>query len=471
MRSPHFIIISNAGEKRARHTAIQFEQIRAVFREVSIPDKPGPAPVIPVLALKDEQSLRLLIPQFWKGDHARPAGVFSHRLGQCYIAIDLSAPGPNPYTGIYHEFFHSLTTPYIPGLPAWLAEGLADFYGATEIDRAEASVGLPDESMIGVLKARPLLPFPALFQVDHSSPYYNQRNKQLLFHAESWAVTDYLMVGDHGAHRPLLFDYIARIKDGAGALDAARAEFGDLAKFEMEVTQYMRCWPLDYLHAPAPPPLPDSDLSAREISQTVADIYRGGFLAVEGQPGHAVSLLKHAIEENPSSGLAYQNLTLALFFAARKAEALDAASRTIALNPTNAIARYIRAYCSFHGTMLERNPQMEADLRAAIAADPGFAPPYAFMAAYLAAQGRDLTGAYAYARRSVSLVPSSSMYQLVLAKVLGRMDRLGESRRAALIARAQADDSADRAAADSFLAFLAHAKNVPQANALAQQNR
>lgn len=76
MRSPHFIIISNAGEKRARHTAIQFEQIRAVFREVSIPDKPGPAPVIPVLALKDEQSLRLLIPQFWTGDHARPAGVF-----------------------------------------------------------------------------------------------------------------------------------------------------------------------------------------------------------------------------------------------------------------------------------------------------------------------------------------------------------------------------------------------------------
>lgn len=356
-------------------------------------------------------------------------------------------------------------------MPAWLAEGLADFYGATEIDRAEASVGLPDENMIGELKARPLLPFPALFQVDHSSPYYNERDKQLLFHAESWAVTDYLMVGDHGAHRHLLFDYIARIKDGAGALDAARAEFGDLAKFEMEVTQYMRCWPLDHLHAPAPPPLPDSDLNAQEISQTVADIYRGGFLAVEGQPGRAASLLKHAIEEDPSSALAYQNLTLALFFAARKTEALDAATRTIALKPTNAIARYIRAYCSFHGTMLERNPQMEADLRAAIAADPGFAPPYAFLAAYLAAQGRDLTDAYAYARKSVSLVPSSSMYQLVLAKVLGRMDRLGESRRAALIARAQADDSADRAAADSFLAFLAHAKNVPQANALAQQNR
>jgi len=471
VRSPHFIIISNAGEKRARHTAIQFEQIRAVFREVSIPEEAGPTAVIPVLALKNEQSLRLLIPQFWKGDHARPAGIFSHRLGQFYIALDLNAPGPNPYTAIYHEFFHSLTTPYIPGLPAWLAEGLADFYGATEIDRAEASVGLPDEGMIGELKARPLLPFPALFQVDHSSPYYNDRDKQLLFHAESWAVTDYLMVGDHGAHRHLLFDYIARIKDGAGALAAARAEFGDLARFETEVTQYMRCWPLDHLHAPAPAPLPGSELSAREISQADADVYRGGFLAVEGQRGRAVSLLKRAIKENPSSALAYQNLTLALFFAARKAEALDAASRTIALNSKDGIAHYIRAYFSFQGTMLQRNPQMEADLRAAIAADRGFAPPYAFLAAYLTAQGSDLADAYTYARRSVSLVPSSSMYQLVLAKVLGRMDRLTESRRAALIARAQADDSADRAAADSFLAFLAHAKNVPQANALAQQNR
>jgi hypothetical protein len=32
VRSPNFIVVSNAGEKEARKTAVHFEQIRAVFR-------------------------------------------------------------------------------------------------------------------------------------------------------------------------------------------------------------------------------------------------------------------------------------------------------------------------------------------------------------------------------------------------------------------------------------------------------
>ncbi|MFZ0886628.1 MAG: hypothetical protein WAN14_24715, partial [Candidatus Acidiferrales bacterium] len=33
VRSANFIVVSNAGEKQARKTAIRFEQIRAVFRQ------------------------------------------------------------------------------------------------------------------------------------------------------------------------------------------------------------------------------------------------------------------------------------------------------------------------------------------------------------------------------------------------------------------------------------------------------
>ena len=234
VRSPHFVVISNANEDAARRTAIHFEQIGTVFREVLTRDAPPLTPLITVLALKNQGSLRSLLPQYWKGDHARPAGIFSHRLGQFYVAIDLSAPGPNPYATIYHEYLHSLPTPFLPHLPAWLAEGLADFYGNTRIDRLEASVGLPEATLLDELHRRPPLPFERLFQVDHSSPYYNDRDKTLLFHAESWAITDYLMVGDRGAHRHLLFEYIAKTEHGTNAIAAARAEFGSLAKLEME---------------------------------------------------------------------------------------------------------------------------------------------------------------------------------------------------------------------------------------------
>jgi hypothetical protein len=35
VRSPNFIVVSNAGEKEARKTAVHFEQIRAVFSTVA----------------------------------------------------------------------------------------------------------------------------------------------------------------------------------------------------------------------------------------------------------------------------------------------------------------------------------------------------------------------------------------------------------------------------------------------------
>lgn len=454
LRSPHFIVVTNAGEKAARHTAIQFEQIRALFLAVLANGQPQSTRTIAVLALKNEASLRSLIPRYWKGYHARPAGIFSHRMGQFYIALDLSAPGTNPNSTIYHEYFHALSTRYLPNLPAWLAEGLADFYGETQISARGATIGLPDEASMAELTRATPLPLEMLFQIDHASPYYNLRGKAFLFHAESWAVADYLMIADGGAHRRSLFGYISDLKSGMNSLDAAQAEFGNLAKLQTQILEYMRRRSHDHLRAESPVPFADSDLSAQAISEANANIYRGGFLAVQGQPDRAIPLLEHAAADNPSSALAAHNLALALFLAGRREEATAVATRAIAMNSHDAITRYIRAYCSFRGTMLQSNPEMEGDLRAAIVAAPDFAPPYAFLAAYLAAQGTQLDDAYAYARTAVSLDPRNSMYELALAKVLGRMGRYDESHTAAECARTFAFDISDRHAADSFLAFL-----------------
>lgn len=454
VRSPHFIVVSNAGEKAARRTTVQFEQIRLVFLEMLVSGTRHTSPTITVLALKNEASLRSLIPEYWKGYHARPAGIFSHRLGQLYIALDLSAPGPNPDATIYHEYFHALSSRYLPDLPAWLAEGLADFYANTQISGSKTSVALPDEPYIDELKRATPIPLAMLFQVNHSSPYYNVEGKAFLFHAESWAVTDYLTVADRGVHRQSLLNYISDVKHGASPLDAARTEFGELAKLQTEVLEYLRCSPLDHLHAEAPPPIADSDLAARAISEAEADVYRAGFLAVQGQPDRAIPVLEKAVARNPSSALAQQNLALALFFAGRLEEATAAAARAIAIDPHAAITRYIRAYGSFRGTMLMPNPEMEGDLRVAIAAAPDFAPAYAFLAAYLATQSTHLDDAYQDARTAVSINPGNSMYQLTLAKALGRLGRYEESHAAAMRARACAGDASDQQAADSFLKFL-----------------
>lgn len=175
---------------------------------------------------------------------------------------------------------------------------------------------------------------------------------------------------------------------------------------------------------------------------------------MQGQTARATPLLEQAAAANPKSALARQNLSLALLFAGRRAEAADCASAAIALEPANATTRYIRAYLSFKGTMLSPNPQMESDLRAAVAADANFAPAHALLAAYLVAQDAFLSDALESARKAVSLEPSNSMYQLVWAKVLGRTSRYDESRAAAARALELATEPADREAAIVFLGFL-----------------
>src|SRR5689334_22961638 len=131
VRSPNFIVVSNAGEASARKTAIQFEQIRSLFRDSLSYAKTASSPVITILAVKDEDSLRELLPEYWaqKG-HAHPAGIFlGGGYDQFQVAVNLAAHGDNPFESLYHEYYHSVTVPYFPGLPVWVAEGMADFFG------------------------------------------------------------------------------------------------------------------------------------------------------------------------------------------------------------------------------------------------------------------------------------------------------------------------------------------------------
>lgn len=65
-RSTNFIVVSNASPQQARNTAIQFEQIRELFRDSFVYAKDRPTPVITILAAKDENTLRTLLPEYWE---------------------------------------------------------------------------------------------------------------------------------------------------------------------------------------------------------------------------------------------------------------------------------------------------------------------------------------------------------------------------------------------------------------------
>lgn len=470
VRSANFIVVSNAGEKQARKTAIRFEQIRAVFRRSMEVASAHPSPIITILAVKDEDSMRALLPEYWAKGHSHPGGIFSVNLDQYFALIRLDAPGTNPYKTIYHEYYHSLTLPYFPNLPLWVAEGLAEFWGNTEVSDSETKVGEADPDLIYELKQSRLIPLEVLFKVDQSSPYYNEEHKTSIFYAESWALMHYLMIGDKASHRPMLPAYLDALAHGASQDQAAAKAFGDLQKLQSALDTYVGNRAFYYLKWPPPPEIPAGDLHARDLSDAEADAYRGGFCAVAGKTQTAKPLLEEAVKLDPKLALGYQYLGLSEYEDGQRAEALADLTRAIELNPNNALTRYLRVYlASTQAGAIGNDQQLEEDLRAAIEANPNFAPPYGVLGVYLAVQGERLPEALALATKALALEPGNATLQLDLAQVLARMNRYADARNAANQARQNARNAQQKEEVEQFLVFLEATQNN-QGNSLSPPN-
>ena len=192
-----------------------------------------------MLAAKDEKSFSRLLPEYWatKG-HTHPAGLFYGALNKTYIAIQLDAGDAGAYETIFHEYYHSLTVPYLPGVPLWVLEGMAEFFGHTEIVGKDVRLGEPDPNLLAFLQQQ-RMPLSALMQVDMSSPYYNEQNKTSIFYAEAWALIHYLMLGDNLSHQKLFHAYLEGLQNDETQAQAAQEAFGDLNELQRELNSYL----------------------------------------------------------------------------------------------------------------------------------------------------------------------------------------------------------------------------------------
>jgi tetratricopeptide (TPR) repeat protein len=449
--SPHFAVVSNAGDKEARSTAARFEQIRDVFRAALPLTADHAGPVITILAMKDEDSLGQLLPEYWTKGHAHPAGLFENTMNQFYIAIELDAPGPNPYETIYHEYYHSLSMPYAPDMPTWLSEGLADFFGNSQVDGRTAIIGQAAPALLYQLNTNDMIPLDTLFQVDRSSPYYNEDSKVTIFYAESWALTHYLMIGDNQKHKPMLEAYLKALNEGESEEAAAFKAFGDLKKLQGELDDYVRRSAFYQFRYPAPAKISDAEMKSHSLTEADVDAYKGGFFVVRGRSQDAKVELDRALELDPKNARAHQNMAITQYDLGERAEALKSATAAIESDPESMLARYLRAYLTFNDRPGALNPQIEADCREAIKGSPEFAPPYGLIAVYMASQDENLPEALQLADRAISLQPGNADFQLSKAQVLLRMQNFPEARAALLHARATASTSQQLLQAEMFL--------------------
>src|SRR5882724_5988681 len=75
IKSPHFTVVTDAGEKRGREVALRFEQMRAVFGQLLVKAKVSLPIPMEVIAFRNSKELRQFAP-LWHGKPIQLAGLF-----------------------------------------------------------------------------------------------------------------------------------------------------------------------------------------------------------------------------------------------------------------------------------------------------------------------------------------------------------------------------------------------------------
>jgi tetratricopeptide (TPR) repeat protein len=436
VRSPHFTVITDAGDGRGRHVAAQFERMRWVFQSSLPAANLDPANPIVVIAVKDRKDMEALEPAAYlaKGQVSL-GGLFSHSTDKNYILVRLDGGGEHPYSIVYHEYTHLMEGSAAEWMPLWLNEGLAEFFENTDIDDKAVLLGEPSLNALLLLQQNRLIPLPVLFKVDATSPYYHEEQKGDMFYAESWALTHYLEAADFHDHGNRIGKYLALTSRGTDAVTAAEQAFGDLTQLEASLAAYTREGRYSYFRkSTAGVQLNEASFAVTALSAADADAIRADFLAYMGRADDARSLADAALKADANNAKAHEAMGRIEFAAGHHEEARKWYAEVAALDPNDYVAQYYTGALAVMAGASDE--EAESHLRAAIRANPRFAPAYDALATLLSEQRNKLDQAHMMELQAIALDPSSLHYRLNTAHILMEQEQFDAAEQVLEAARA-----------------------------------
>ncbi len=420
VRTPHFTVMCNAGEKEGRRIGDQLERMRSVFhRGFPTVNVDSDAPII-VLAVRDKKDFQALEPEAYlaKGQ-LELAGLFQQAPDKNYVLLRLDAEGDHPFATVYHEYTHYLVRGAAEWLPLWLNEGMAEFYQNTEIESKQVGMGQASADDIQWLRQNRLLPLNVLLTVDHNSPYYHQETKGSIFYAESWALTHYLFMRDVQNKTDRIQQYARLMQKNVDSVTAATQAFGDLKELQRALENYIHQDSYYYLKLPGATDVDDSSFKARPLTQAEADAARADFLAYDGRAKDSRALLERILQQDPKNVSAHETMGYLAFHDGNIKEAERWFGEAVGLDSQSYLANFYYGEMAMHDDPTgEENARIESSLRASIRLNPTFAPAFNCLAIYLGDHHKNMQEAFDFAVAAVKLDPGNLNYRLNAAGIL-----------------------------------------------------
>ena len=434
VRSPHFVVSSNAGEKEARRVADQFEQIRALFHTAFPNLRVDPAEPVLILAAKNESTMKLLLPDEWelKG-HVHPGGLYQQGEDKHYVVLRLDSEGENPYHPLYHEYTHVLLHLNFATLPLWLDEGLAEFYGNSRLGDKESKVGTIDQSHIYILGQNTLLPVETLLKVEQGSPYYNEANQASVFYAESWALVHYLMLDPEAHEQQLLKNFFAAWDKSGSQIEAARLAFGDLKRFGHVIEAYSRQRMFRVALFKNGQQAADKTYAVRSLTAGEVLALRGDCASHRKMLEQAKPLVEQAVQTEPNLAIGHEALGYYLYRKEDESGADREMKKAMELGSTSFVAPYYHGLLVLHGGLAppEMMGEVIKSLEKATQINPQFAPAFEGLAQAYSVSPETQKQALDAGLRALQLEPATHVYAINLVSLLLNADRDADARQLA----------------------------------------
>ena len=255
-RSEHFEIYAQAGPREALAAHQWFAQLRAFFAAQTgalIPGRPR-LRVIGFASTQEYAPYRL-----------RPASDAYYLGSDSRDYIVLPGLTPREFRMAAHEYAHVALHAGGARLPAWLSEGLAEFYSTLEFSAASGTLGGEIGMHTQTLRRRPWLPLESLLAAPREAPGQWNREQAALFYAQSWALTHLLALAP--AYQPGFARLVEAIRRGESSRDAfARVYRRPLEEVEADA----RRWIGKRAGARLSLPLPEAAAGTPEVTDVPA---------------------------------------------------------------------------------------------------------------------------------------------------------------------------------------------------------
>jgi len=411
VRSPHFSVITDAGDKRGRQAALRFEQMRTAFGIFLNKSKVNTPIPLQIVAFRNTKEMRQFVP-LWKGKPVELAGLFQGGEDRCFILLDMSVE--NPWSVVFHEYAHQLLNGNLNlEVQPWFDEGFAEFFSTIQATDNKVDIGRPSEIDASILFNNRLMKVADLFQVKQQSSTYNESgDRRSIFYAQSWLVVHYIY--DNNLF-PKLATYYDQVLNQQKPVDQAiQTAFGMTpAVFDKTLDNYLRAGSYKYYPISIPPGLnatsfTSKPLSPLDVRAQLADVH----LHSADYADAAMQEFQDILKQQPDNQSALRGLGYGYLRkrdVKQAGEYFDKAAQADSNDPRVLYYSAVLARQEGLSSDPEKTAKLRKQMEKAISLDPDFADSYSVLAYILMSEGKP-DEAIPVILKAVNLNPRNESY-------------------------------------------------------------